>query len=612
MLPLLAALSTFAGVALAALAVYVGWRRGTSAGISLAAVLLSVACWGLFYAGELAADDLSTKSFWGDLKYIGISTLAPAWLTFVLQYTGRGRAVTWRTVALLALEPVVVLALLFNDATHDLVRYYPKGSVGEELPVVGSGPVFWIHLVYSNAMILVASVLFVASMVRLSRTYRQMAFVLLAAAALPWAANFLHNFEVGWFARIDLTPFAFTLTGAVLVWGLWRERLVRLAPLARDVMVENMSDGVFLVDAFGRIADVNPSGARALGSDRATLVGRPLGDLMDEWPSPGTSEASTGDAELRSEDALWTSADHRSYDVQSQELSDRRGRPAGQLVVLRDMTDRLRIEQRLQHLLEERSRVAAALQTSLTPASLPDIDGFELASQYEPAGDGGEIGGDFFDVFALGPDTWGLFLGDVSGKGAEAAAVTAFARYTLRTLARAERLPSRTLGELNERLSEAVTGEMHCTLVYAVARRRDKGLEVTLSLAGHHPPLVRRGDGPTVPVGVYGTALGLIEDPELHDETVVLGPGDVLCMFTDGLVEARDGAELFGSERAATVIDESAGRRTDDIAGALVAAARSFHHSDELADDLAILVLRVEHGRRDAGDPSERVPGAAA
>jgi serine phosphatase RsbU (regulator of sigma subunit) len=507
-------------------------------------------------------------------------------------------------VALLAVEPVVVLALLFNDGTHDLVRYYPKDALGEELPVVGSGPVFWVHLVYSNAMILVASVLFVASMVRLSRTYRQMAFLLLAAGVLPWAANLLHNFEVGWFARIDLTPFAFTLTGAVLVWGLWRERLVRLAPLARDVMVDNMSDGVFLVDAFGRIADVNPSGARALGSDRASLVGRPLADLLERTSSPGQPDGPTGIDEPSADPALWTSADQRSYDVQSQELSDRRGRPAGQLVVLRDMTDRVRIEQRLQHLLEERSRVAAALQTSLTPASLPDIEGIELASRYEPAGDGGEIGGDFLDAFPLGPDTWGLFLGDVSGKGAEAAAVTAFARYTLRTLAHAEQRPSRTLWELNARLSAAVTGEMHCTLVYAVAHRCAEGLEVTLSLAGHHPPLVRRGDGPTLPAGAYGTALGLIDDPDLFDETVVLGPNDVLCMFTDGLVEARDGTELFGSERAAAVIDESAGRRTDDIAAALVAAARDFHHSDELADDLAILVLRVDAFRQGGSSSS--------
>ena len=595
MLPLFAALMTMAGLALAALAVYVGRRRGSRAGVSLAVMLLSVAWWGLAYAVELSVDDIPTRSRWGDLKYFGISALAPAWLTFVLQYTGRGQVVTARFVALLAVEPLIVLTLLFSSATHDLVRYYADDAAEQAVPVAESGPVFWVNLVYNNTLLVVATALFVATMVRLSRTYRQLALALVTAALLPWAANFLHNFEVGWFAKIDLTPFAFMVTGAVLVWGLWRERLIRLAPLARDVMVENMADAVFLVDAFGRIADVNPAGGRALDSDRALLIGRPLGDVLPQLDVPvlGAAAPDHPTEEPPGDLVLSPGGEHRSYDVQRRALTDRRGRPAGQLVVLRDMTERVRAEQRLHHLLEERSRVAAALQTSLTPTFLTPIPGVELASRYEPAGDGSEIGGDFFDVFSLTHDTWGMFLGDVSGKGAEAAAVTAFARYTLRTLADPDEPPSRTLLELNPRLSAATNNEMHCTLVYAIARRRDDGLEVVLSLAGHHPPLVRRAGAPAGPVGRYGTALGLVDDPELHDTTVLLGPGDLLCMFTDGLVEAREGSELFGSERAAGVIDEHAARSTDEIAGALVAAAREFHHSEELADDLAILLLRV-------------------
>ena len=601
MLPLFAALMTVAGLLLAALAVYVGWRRGSRAGISLAVVLVSVAWWGLAYAAELTASDIPTRSRWGDLKYVGIAALTPAWLTFVLQYTGRGRHVTRRNLLLLAIEPVAILALLAVPATHDLVRYYPDDAATQEIPVATAGPLFWVHLVFANTILLFATALFVATMVKLSRTYRQMALALVSAALLPWIANLLHNFEVGWFSRIDLTPFAFTVTGAVLVWGLWRERLVRLAPLARDLMVDNMTDGVFMVDAFGRIADVNPAGARMVDRERASLVGRTLREVLPQ--------VTAGDLTLGSGDA------QRSYDVQTQPLRDQAGRPAGELIVLRDMTERVRAEQRLQHLLDERSRVAAALQTSLTPASLPTIPGIELGSRFEPAGDGSEIGGDFFDVFPLGSDSWGLFLGDVSGKGAEAAAVTALTRYTLRTLADSTHPPSRTLRELNTRMSAATTNEMHCTLIYAIARRRDAGLELTLSLAGHHPALVKRGTAPAAPVGHFGTALGLVEDPDLYDVTVVLGPGDVLCMFTDGLIEARDGPELFGSERVAEVIDDCTARgtdATDDIAGELVRAARSFHQSDELADDLAILLLRVTPPAAESTQESPSAPGAVA
>jgi PAS domain S-box-containing protein len=593
-LPWFAALMTAGGLLLAALTGYVALRRGTSAALSLSVLLLSVAWWGLAYAVELTVGDLGTKSVWGDLKYFGIVVLPPSLLVFVLHYTGRGRLVTRPLLAALTVEPVACLVVLFIPATHDLVRFYPPGAGGEDLPVVGSGPVFWANLVYSNVLLVVATVMFVVTMVRLSRTYRRMATVLVAAALLPWVANLLYNFEVGWFARLDLTPFAFTVTGAVLVWGLFRERLVNLTPMARGVIVETMSDGVFVLDAFGRVTDCNPAGAAIFGSSRHELVGLRRQDILERRLEAGLDEDGHNYAgEQNGELTLGTGTDRRTYDVRRQPLDDRTGRSAGELLVLRDITDRVRSEERLQQLLAERSRVATALQASLVPAELPAIPHVQLASRYEPAGDGREIGGDFFDVVTLGADTWGLFLGDVSGKGAEAATVTALARYTLRTLAHPGRSPSRTLSELNARLLSATTPERHCTLVYAVARPCGSGLELTLTLAGHHPPLVLRADGTVEPVGRLGMALGLVEDVELFDCRTVLAPGDLLCLFTDGLVEARQGNDLFGSERVATTLAASRCAAVDEVGATLVSAARDFHGRHELADDLAILLLRV-------------------
>ena len=114
MLPWFAALMTAAGLLLAGLAAYVAWRRGSASGVSLAVVLLAVAWWGLAYALELSAGETPVKSRWGDLKYIGVCALAPAWLVFVLQYTGRTHLVTRRVIGALAVEPVLVLVVLFN------------------------------------------------------------------------------------------------------------------------------------------------------------------------------------------------------------------------------------------------------------------------------------------------------------------------------------------------------------------------------------------------------------------------------------------------------------------------------------------------------------------
>ncbi|MET1059810.1 MAG: histidine kinase N-terminal 7TM domain-containing protein [Nocardioides sp.] len=579
MLTQFALLMAAAGLTLAALAGYVAWRRDTPSGWSLAVLLVSVAWWGLAYSVELTVDDIGPKSLWGDLKYVGIATLAPAWLVFVLQYVGLGHLVTKRLLLLLAVEPVVLLTLLALPSTHDLVRHYPASVAGAELPEVEAGPVFWLHLIYVNLLLLGATALFVRRMTRLARSYRRMAVILVAAALLPWAANLLHNFDVGWFARFDLTPFAFIVTGSVLVWGVFRAGVVDLTPVARSAVVESMADAVFVLDAFGRVVDVNPAGAGLLRSTQGALVGRRLDGLLPDVPA-------------RSELTLDGDGVQRTFDVRTQALADDAGRPAGDLVVLREITERVRDRQRLQRLLAEQSRVAAALQASMVPSRLPDLPGCELASRYAPAGDGTEVGGDFFDVFPLADATWGFVLGDVSGKGAEAAAVSAEVRYTLRALADPARSPSETLREVNARLLATTEAERHCTVVHGYARTTRDGLSVTLSLAGHHPPLVVRVGGAVEMVGRLGMALGLFAEAELQDCTVELAAGDVLCLFTDGLVEARRGSEMFGAERAGDLLAGHPDATLDDLAGTLVDAARSFH-GEALADDLALLLIRA-------------------
>lgn len=595
MLTLLATLMAGAGLVLAALAAYVAWRRGTAMGWSLAVLLVAVAWWGTAYAVELSADSWAVRSRWGDLKYVGIVTLAPAWLVFVLQYTGRGRLVTRRLVALLAIPPVAALAVLAVPATHDLVRSYSATPGANELPDVDSGPVFWAIFAYNNLLLVAATVLFVASMVRLARTYRRMAVVLLCSALLPWAANILHNLEVGWFARIDLTPFAFILTGGLLVWGLFEERLVDLAPLARSAVVDSMADAVFVLDAFERVVDVNPAAVALAGRTRGQLVGRRVRDLMD---TSGIVEVGPGGLVL----ADGAGGHQRTFDVSQRPLTDVAGRTAGEVVVLREVTERVRDQQHLQQVLDDRSRVAATLQASMVPTRLPAVPGCELASRYAPAGNGGEIGGDFLDVFALDEGTWAFVLGDVSGKGAEAAAVSAATRYTLRALAGPSLSPATTLREVNAVLQRQTESERHCTLVHGHLRppRQHEAsgapLRMVISLAGHHWPLVLRADGQVEEVGTLGTALALFDDPELHDAEVELAPGEVLCVFTDGLLEARRGRDQFGSERIAELLRTHRDLSADGMAGAVLDAVRAFH-GEELGDDLAMLVVRYDGAR---------------
>ena len=591
MLTVFAALMGAAALVLACLAAYVARRRGTRMGWSLAALLVAVAWWGMAYAFELSVDEHDVRALWGDLKYVGVVTLAPAWLTFVLHYTGRSHLVTRRLLALLSVAPVTTLALLAVPATHDLVRSYPLQAGPDEVAEVQSGPAFWVVFVYNNLLLIGATLLFVISMVRLARIYQRMALLLLAAALLPWVANLLHNFDVGWFSRIDLTPFAFIVTGAVLVWGLFRERLVDLAPLARSAVVESMGDAVIVLDAFGRVVDVNPAGAALAATPRAGLLGRDGQEILDATPGvevgPGVLTLVPGGPGRDGHAA------RRTFDIDRQRLTDASGRVVGEVVVLREVTERVRHRERLEQVLADRSRVAAALQASMIPSRLPEVPGTELASRYEPAGDGTEIGGDFLDGFALGSEGWALLLGDVSGKGAEAAAVSAAARYSVRALAEPRRGPAETLRRVNATLLAQTDPERHCTVVLGQLARppRSATLRVTICLAGHQPPLVLRSGGAVEEVGTLGTGLALFDDPELHDTTLELAPGEVLCAFTDGLVEARREGELFGEQRVADLLRRCRHLSADDIAGAMLDAVRAFH-GGTLADDLAILLVR--------------------
>jgi sigma-B regulation protein RsbU (phosphoserine phosphatase) len=240
--------------------------------------------------------------------------------------------------------------------------------------------------------------------------------------------------------------------------------------------------------------------------------------------------------------------------------------------------------------------LARTLQESLLAPVLPHVPGLELASRYRPAGAGGELAGDFFDVFQGIGERWHAVIGDVCGKGVEAAKMTALARYTLRAAAMRGGAPSAMLTELNAALEHQAKGHgLYLTALVATVCETDAGFTATLALAGHPPALLRRADGTVEEAGRHGSLLGIFARVTLHDVDLLLGPGDVLVLHTDGLTDARRADERFGEARLYEAI--AAGTRPS--AAALVADidATVAGFSDGPADDdLALLVLRVGTG----------------
>ena len=236
--------------------------------------------------------------------------------------------------------------------------------------------------------------------------------------------------------------------------------------------------------------------------------------------------------------------------------------------------------------------MARNLQQSVLPPEIPTVDGADVAVRWQPA-KGGEVGGDFYDVFEAGDGQQTVVVGDVCGKGLGAATVTALARYTLRAAALQTTLPSQAVQLLNAALlQQHHDDERFVTVTYVAIRMRDRGALATISRAGHVPTLVRRADG-TVERFSDGTIpVGLFADLEVHDVEVELGPDDALVLYTDGVTEARRGREEFGLQRLERVVADSGGLGAEDTAGAIEHAVAAFQ--DGLpADDIAILVFKL-------------------
>ena len=329
-------------------------RRRAPGALAFACVMLSATAWSFAQFFESGATTVQSKIFWSQVQYIGATAVSASWLIFAVRYAGIRFAEGWRVLYLFII-PGITLALVWTNPLHHLI--WSDVTVDNGLPVVATyhhGAWFWVYAAYSYVMVITGSVLLIREGIYAPKMRQYQTAALVAGALAPLLANLIYVLGASPFPALDLTSFAFTISGLLYLPALYSLRVLDVTPVARGAVVEQMGDAVIVTDALGRIADVNPAVRSLLGAPTDGWLGEPLESALAAWPAIAALGADTKPAQ-----AVVTLPGHSEcyLDIRKTPFTDKRGRPVGALFLLRDITQMKRAEQQSFDLALEHERV---------------------------------------------------------------------------------------------------------------------------------------------------------------------------------------------------------------------------------------------------------------
>jgi signal transduction histidine kinase/PAS domain-containing protein len=328
-------------------AIYAWRRRPAPGAVPLALLALGAAEWSLGYAVATGFEDLAIRMILAKIQYPGIVSVSLGILLLVLEYTGRDRLLTPRNILWLAAVPLLTLALAWTNELHGLIWagadvVFQNGIYTLKLQY---GLFFWLHTMYDYVLLALATVLLIRFVILSPPLQRQQAITILAGALLPWLGNLMYLTKLNPFPQLDLTPFAYSLSGLVILWGLFRYHLLDIVPIARDRALDSMREGLLVLDARDRIVDINSAMRSIAQVSTSQAIGCPVGEVFSVWPS--FVARIHDDAGAEAGIFLVRDTGERYYDLSVSPLTNWRGRLTGRLVVLYDVTKRRQAEQAL-------------------------------------------------------------------------------------------------------------------------------------------------------------------------------------------------------------------------------------------------------------------------
>lgn len=347
----------------------VSWnRRDAPGGLPLTGLSLAIALWCLTSALHTISGDLHLRVLIAKIQYLGIVSVPPLWLLFVLSY-GRWRAVSGYRLVLLWIIPLTTIAMVWTNEWHGL--HWSSITPASEAPgarlVYHYGPWFWFAVAYSYALLLIGTFWLGRALYHRPPPFRRQSVALLIGAFAPWIGNIIYLARVIPVPGLDITPLAFTVTGLLGVWALFRYQILDLVPAARDMLVEQMRDAVIVLDGKQRVMDINSAAASLFGGLPAQFLGKTLQETAPN--SRNLYEALRANPDADVEFAMSVAAQPRYFEMRVSSVYDSKDRPHGQLIVLRDITARKHAEVELRQVKEQAEAASRAKSSFLASMS---------------------------------------------------------------------------------------------------------------------------------------------------------------------------------------------------------------------------------------------------
>lgn len=341
------------GICLFAAAITLARRKVTGSN-ALITLLSALAWWDITYAIFWADVPGPTPYFWLDITYLGVVTVPPALFVFSLQLAHLTAWLKRPLTALIYLVPMMVLAVLFTDPYHGL--FFAGKRTENSAFILDAGPMFWVNVAFSYSLVLLSTILMVRTFMRSKGLYRRQIGIILFGMALTWLNSIIFVLGINPLPGADNTPFSFTIAAAAFTYSLLRYHLLDVVPVARDVLIEKMSDGVLVIDDQNRIVDINPA-AQGLLQLKGDVLGRTVEKVFSGWP-------------LRDREALISSKGSTNIQLpgktvthlnaQSTPILDHKDRLIGRLIVFHDITRMKSIQNQL-HLLANRDSLTGVV-----------------------------------------------------------------------------------------------------------------------------------------------------------------------------------------------------------------------------------------------------------